>query len=78
MFTVMVGLDPSGKRSSVRPLASRYSVIPSTEVIFCGAGSVAALAAGFAAFSAARAGAVSGAIRVSNRAAVRQAVRDKR
>ena len=78
MFTVMVGLEPSGKRSTVRPLARRYSVIPSTEVIFCGAGSFAALAAGFAALSAAKAGAASGAVRVRNRAAVRQAVWDTR
>ena len=74
MFTVMVGLEPSGKRSSVRPLASRYSVIPSTEVIFCGTGGLAALTAGLAALSAAMAGAASGAVRVRNKAAVSDAV----
>src|SRR5450755_1090602 len=33
----MEGLDASGKRSTRRPLASRYSVMPSTEVTFSGA-----------------------------------------
>ena len=32
MLTVTVGFDWSGKSSTRRPLASRYSVMPSTEV----------------------------------------------
>src|SRR5579859_7570526 len=34
MLTVMVGLDESGKTRNFKPLSSRYSVIPSTEVTF--------------------------------------------
>ena len=33
MFTVIVGFDWSGKSSTCRPFASRYSVMPSTAVI---------------------------------------------
>src|SRR5512141_3294986 len=52
MFTVTVGLVGSGKRSPRRPLARRYSVIPSTEVTLTGAADCAAglEAALFAAF----------------------------
>src|SRR6266851_3026774 len=32
MLTVIVGFDRSGKSTTRRPFASRYSVIPSTEV----------------------------------------------
>src|SRR5258706_15484884 len=32
MFTVMVGFEGSGKSSTLRPLARRYSVMPSTVV----------------------------------------------
>src|SRR5690349_24581629 len=32
MFTVTVGFELSGKRSTFKPLSSRYSVMPSTEV----------------------------------------------
>src|SRR6476620_4328848 len=42
MFTVMVGLLGSGNSRTCRPLASSYSVMPSTEVSFFGAGSDAA------------------------------------
>ncbi len=31
MLTVIVGFDGSGNSSTCRPLASRYSVMPSTE-----------------------------------------------
>ena len=41
MFTVMVLFDGSGNNNTVNPLASLYSVIPSTLVIFSGAGKVA-------------------------------------
>src|SRR6266404_2386217 len=34
MFTVMVDLEGSGNRSTCNPLASLYSVMPSTEVTF--------------------------------------------
>src|SRR3982751_3894695 len=34
MFTVIVGFDWSGNSSTCRPLARRYSVMPSTLVIF--------------------------------------------
>jgi hypothetical protein len=50
--------------------------MPSTDVIFCGAGSLTA-AAGFVGLSAAKAGAASGAARLRNKAAVRQAVGGK-
>ena len=36
MFTVTVGFDTSGKSSTLRPLARRYSVIPSTVAPFTG------------------------------------------
>ncbi|MFO0890523.1 MAG: hypothetical protein U0790_15445 [Isosphaeraceae bacterium] len=36
-LTVTLGLDASGKRSTRRPLGSRYSVIPSTEATLVGA-----------------------------------------
>ena len=39
MFTVMVCLLGSGNSSTRRPLASRYSVMPSTEVTVPGAAS---------------------------------------
>src|SRR6478735_5531665 len=42
MFTVTVGLDWSGNSSTLRPLASRYSVMPSTSVTFTGAAGVVA------------------------------------
>src|SRR5690242_3612824 len=41
MFTVMEGWVASGKRRTRRPLARRYSVMPSTEVTLTGAGSAA-------------------------------------
>ena len=44
MLTVMVGFDGSGNSSTRRPFASRYSVMPSTEVTRSGAG--AAIGAG--------------------------------
>jgi hypothetical protein len=57
-FTVIVGFDGSGKSSTLRPFARRYSVIPSTAVTRvtpagkrCGAA-----AAGFAAGAAGAAG----------------------
>ena len=34
MLTVTVGRDGSGKSRTRRPLSSRYSVIPSTDVTF--------------------------------------------
>src|SRR5262245_46769362 len=37
MLTVTVGLDESGKSSTLSPLSSRYSVIPSTAVTLTGA-----------------------------------------
>ena len=37
MLTVIVGFDGSGKRSTRRPFASRYSVIPSTDATRSGA-----------------------------------------
>src|SRR4051812_5928531 len=46
MFTVMVALVWSGNSSTCNPLASAYSVIPSTEVTFTGAGALAGRAAG--------------------------------
>src|SRR5512141_1733245 len=36
MLTVTVGFDGSGKSSTRRPLARRYSVMPSTSVAFTG------------------------------------------
>src|SRR5215469_10262527 len=47
MLTVIVGLVGSGKRRTVRPLARRYSVMPSTEVTRTGLPGAAV--AGFAA-----------------------------
>lgn len=42
MFTVMVCLDWSGNNNTRRPLAKRYSVIPSTEVNLAGEGEAVA------------------------------------
>src|SRR5262249_14985827 len=57
MLTVIVGLVGSGKSRTRRPLPSRYSVMPSTEVTLTGAARDAvfagAAALGFAAFCAA-------------------------
>ena len=61
MLTVTVGLVGSGKRRTRRPFASRYSVIPSTEVTFQGGRAFAAAGAGVVAwtfFGAACAGSV--------------------
>src|SRR5262249_37056323 len=46
MLTVIVGLVGSGKSRTRRPLASRYSVMPSTDVTLPGAAGAAAAAAG--------------------------------
>src|SRR5436305_13499498 len=53
MFTVIVCLVWSGKRSTWSPLSSAYSVMPSTEVTFAGCpvrGAAAAFAAAGAPF----------------------------
>jgi hypothetical protein len=63
MFTVMVCFDGSGNSSTRRPLASRYSVMPSTEVTRSGGAGAGAVTAGgsgaFFGFLAAHAGVAS-------------------
>src|SRR5438045_8335318 len=49
MLTVTVGFEASGKSSALRPLGSRYSVMPSTEVTRVTPAGSAALLAGAAA-----------------------------
>src|SRR5688572_16032129 len=46
MFTVIVCLDWSGNRSTLRPFASRYSVMPSTVVTRSGAAGTAGAVTG--------------------------------